>query len=127
MAQLGRQTTTIQRVHTRIQVESIWELTPFNDFNGTFGTSNILPESPLVNDIFARPGSGAFTGLFRTGFDNGTDFNNLRIRSVNSLDGSRLELANISCSIRPPAVGWLIGVIGCFPQPCFDQLRPNRS
>ncbi len=61
--------------------------TPFNDFNGTFGTSNILPESPLVNDIFARPGSGAFTGLFRTGFDNGTDFNNLRIRSVNSLDG----------------------------------------
>jgi hypothetical protein len=61
--------------------------TAVNDFNGTMGVSNILPESPLVNDITMQPGSGAFAGMLRTGLNNGTDFNNLGIRSVNSLSG----------------------------------------
>ncbi len=61
--------------------------TAVNDFNGTMGVSNILPESPLVNDITMQPGSGAFSGMLRTGLNNGTDFNNLEIRSVNSLSG----------------------------------------
>jgi hypothetical protein len=56
-------------------------------YNGTFGTSNILPESPAINDILALPGSGAFNGLFRTGLSNGLDFNNLRFHSVNTLAG----------------------------------------
>ncbi len=58
-----------------------------NDFNGTFGTSNILPESPAVNDVWMMPGTGDFDGMFRTGLTNSLPFNNLRFRTVNSLDG----------------------------------------
>jgi hypothetical protein len=61
--------------------------TAVNDFNGTFGVSNLLPESPLVNDIQLRPGSGLFSGYLISGLNPGASFNNLRIRSVDSLDG----------------------------------------
>ncbi len=61
--------------------------TAVNDFNGTFGTSNILPESPLVRSINMLPGSGVFNGHLRTGLSNELDFNSLRIKSVNSLAG----------------------------------------
>jgi PEP-CTERM motif len=60
--------------------------TAINDFNGPFGSSNILPESPLVNDIAMSPGSGVFSGMLRTGL-NTAEYNILEIRSVNSPSG----------------------------------------
>lgn len=65
--------------------QALGELTAVNDYNGTFGTSNILPERPNDRQILMKPGDGAFAGMLRTGLSNELDFNNLRIRSVDSL------------------------------------------
>lgn len=61
--------------------------TAVNDFNGTFGVSNLLPESPAFNNIYMHPGSGVFSNKLVTGIDTTSDFNNLRIRSVDTLTG----------------------------------------
>ena len=59
--------------------------TGVNPWNGLFGTANIVPESPLIADILMRPGTGAFSGMLRTGFDDAAKFSNLEMRGVDDL------------------------------------------
>ncbi len=72
--------------------------------NGAFGSGNILPESPAINDIALLPGSGVFSGKKISGLVPTAPFNNLRFRSVDSLAshsvGSPENLLHVSSGGR---------------------------